>query len=312
MAADNSAAEGRVENTHPSRLARLFALLIATYESSRQNRTSRLGAALAYYAIFALAPLMIVALGIAGFFLGELAVEGQLAGRVETRIGSDAAKVLEIMLTEADSTATSSVLTGGGMIVLLVTASALFLALQDAFNTIWGVPWAWGIKAKLRRRLLSFAVVVAIGLLLVAVVVADTILAAIDQLLPNRLEVSGVALALAGSALPAILAAFGLALLYKFMPDTNVPWRSALLSGAITAVFMMIGAWLIGLYMGQQNPVTVAGTAGGVLLILLWIYYEAQIVLLGAEFSRSYTKYRAGSLVIVHKDLVDDVIDPTG
>jgi len=248
------------------------------------DRADRLGAALAYYLVFALAPLLLIAIGIAGLVFGEQAARGQIVAEIETAVGRPFALAIQELLTTTGAPATVV-----GAVILLVSASGVFLQLQDALNTIWKVAPKPGrtLVRIIQDRLLSFLAVLATALVLLGFLIVSTALSAMAKFLPGDAVFGDLPLWEGiNNAISLGVVALLFALLYKFLPDVHVPW-TCVWSGAVgTAILFNIGKYAIALYLGQSGTVSVFGAAGSVVLILVWIYYSAQIFLFGAEWTR--------------------------
>jgi len=254
----------------------------------------RLGASLAYYTLFAIAPVLVVATAIAGMVFGAEAVRGEIVGQLDHLVGRDGALAVQNLLEGASQRRAGIVATVLGSIAFVVAATGAFLELQAALNTIWRVkpnPGA-NLKAFLMDRLRSFGLVVAIGFLLMVSLAVTAALAALSGWLSRRtpsipLVWSGV------SVLVSLIVTTALfALLYRFLPDVRLHWRDVTTGAFVTAVLFTIGQQLIGLYLGQSSVASSYGAAGSIMILLLWVYYSCQILLLGAEFTRVYAQRR--------------------
>jgi membrane protein len=252
----------------------------------------RLGASLAYYTLFAIAPILLVATAIAGMVFGAEAVRGEIVGQLDHLIGPEGARAVQSLLEGASQRRTGILATVFGSITFVVAATGAFLELQGALNTIWRVkpnPGA-NFKAFLVDRVRSFGLVVAIGFLLMVSLAVTAALAALNGWLaryaPNvPLLWSGV------SMFVSLIVTTGLfALLFRVLPDVHLRWRDVMTGALTTAVLFTIGQQLIGLYLGQSSMASSYGAAGSVMILLLWVYYSCQILLLGAEFTRVYAQ----------------------
>jgi membrane protein len=256
------------------------------------DNAPRLGAALAFYTLFAIAPVILVAIAIAGQIFGPDAVRGHIVGQLDQLIGHQGAEAVQTMLQGATQKKGSTLATILGSFTFLLAATGAFLELQAALNTIWRVKPKPGVnlKAFLLDRLRSFGLVISMGfLLLVSLTVSALISAAagwLSQWAPEVPLVIG-ALDLIGS----LIVITGLfALVYRFLPDVKLRWRDVAIGAFVTALLFSIGKTVIGLYLGQSNVASTYGAAGSIVVLLLWVYYASQIVLLGAEFTRVYTQ----------------------
>jgi len=252
----------------------------------------RLGASLAYYTLFAIAPILIVATAIAGIVFGAEAVSGEIVGQLDHLIGREGARAVQSLLEGASQRRTGILATVLGSITFVVAATGAFLELQAALNTIWRVKPKPGthLKAFVMDRLRSFGLVVAIGFLLMVSLAVTAALAALNGWLSRYapdvpLLWSGVSL------LVSLTVTTGLfALLFRFLPDVRLHWRDVMIGALATAVLFTIGQLLIGVYLGQSSMASTYGAAGSVMILLLWVYYSCQILLFGAEFTRVYAQ----------------------
>lgn len=258
-----------------------------------EDKAPRMGAALAYYGVFSLAPLLLLAIAVAGLVFGEQAARGEVLGQIQSTVGPTAARAIEDLLQNASHPASGVTATVVSLVVLLFGASGLFLELQDALNTIWKVAPrpGLGLMTMIRARLLSFAVVLGTGLLLLALLAVSTGLTVVDTYLKP------FAHALPGGpwlwkavnlGVSFGLVAFLFALIYKLLPDAEVAWRHVGHGAVLTALLFNAGKYAIGLYLGETSVSSAFGAAGSVIILLVWVYYSAQILLFGAEFTRAY------------------------
>lgn len=259
-------------------------------EFNREN-VARLGAALAYYTLFALAPLLVVAIGVAGLVFGAEAARGEVIAQIEGLLGRDGAEAIQGMLVSAHPPERSIPATIIGLVTLFLGATSAFAALQGALNKVWNVEKkGGGIKGFLRGRLLSFGLVVGIGFLLLVSLALSAVLAAIGTFMSSRLP-GGVTLWIILN----LLISFGFttvlfAMIYKLLPDVALQWRDVWLGGIITSLFFTLGKFLIGLYLGHSAIGSSFGAAGSIIIILIWVYYSSQVVLFGAEVTQAVVK----------------------
>jgi membrane protein len=250
----------------------------------------RLGASLAYYTLFALAPVLLVAIAIAGAVFGADAVHGRILSEIDQLIGRDGAATVQALLAGAAKRSSNRWASIVGGAAFLIAASGAFLELQAALNTIWRVKAKPGVHvvAFVLNRLRSFGIVVAIGFLLLVSLAVSAALAAfwgwLDQYLPgSELFWNGVNAVISFGVITTLFT-----LIYRILPDVHLRWRDAAVGGVGTAALFTLGKQLIGLYLGRSAFASSYGAAASVLVILVWVYYSAQIVLLGAEFTRVY------------------------
>jgi membrane protein len=258
------------------------------------DNVPRLGASLSYYTLFALAPILIVAIAIAGFFFGPEAVRGEVVGQVRGLMGEEGARAVQAMLEGAAKQSDSRLATAVGLFTFFLGATGAFLELQTALNGIWRVKPKEGgnwWKDLLLQRLISFGLVIAVGFLLLVSLVVSAALAALNRYLgvvfPGMTELWNGINVLVSFGVVTLL--FGL--IYRVLPDVNLSWRDVWLGAVVTAGLFTVGKSLIGLYLGTSGVASAYGAAGSVLVLLIWVYYSAQIVLLGAEFTRAWVDW---------------------
>ena len=254
----------------------------------------RLGAALAYYTLFAIAPVLLVATGIAGTVFGAAVVHGAIAHQLDGLVGHEGARAVQSLLDGASQERTGIVATAIGSVAFVVAATGAFLELQAALNKVWRVKPNAGdhFKTFLLARLRSFGLVIAIGFLLMVSLAVTAALAAFSAWLsPDSWTVpvawSGVTVVVSLLATTSLFA-----MLFHVLPDVHLGWRDVAMGALVTAVLFTIGQQLIGLYLGQSGLASTYGAAASVMLLLLWVYYSCQILLFGAEFTRVYAAHR--------------------
>jgi len=252
----------------------------------------RLGASLAYYTLFAIAPILLVAIAIAGMVFGPEAVRGEIAGQLDGLVGREGARAVQGLLEGASQRRASVTATIIGGVTFFVAATGAFLELQAALNTIWrvkpnpSVNW----RAFVMDRVRSFGLVVAIGFLLLVSLAVSAGLAALSGWLDRRAPGVPVLWNVVNVFVSLGVATVLFALLYRFLPDVKLQWRDVGVGAFVTAVLFTIGKQLIGLYLGQSTTASSYGAAGSVIVLLLWVYYSSQILLFGAEFTRVYAQ----------------------
>lgn len=256
-----------------------------TYEQWRSHRTVRLGAGLAYYSLFAVVPLLAVALALAGLVISQADVQSYLAERLSTLFAVEAESVATALAELLDGVGALTGLGVLGAASLFIAASLLVVALQDAFNTIWERPVRPGIRQTVLRRLVAFVVVAGAGAVIAVSFALNAVTGLLQQLVPDVALIASLP-ELIGLLASWALAIGVLALLFRYLPDARVAWSPALVGAAATAVMLAVGTVLVGAYLRRFAAASLVGVTGSVFLFLLWIYYEAQILLAGAEFTR--------------------------
>ena len=269
------------------RWRRLVGVVKRAFRKWSADRAPRLGAALAYYALFSVAPLLIVAVGIAGLVFGEDAARGEIVGQIEDRVGDSVAGFLEDMMagTQGGAGVAATVI---GVVLTLLGASGLFLQLKGALNVVWDVPVhaTKGIVNLLRTRALAFLSVLGFGVLLIAALAASSVVSALGRLVPEDLSFLAPLLQWVSPVLMVGLLTVVFALVFRVLPDATVPWPAIWRGAAFTSALFTIGTFLLGIYLGSGAVGSGFGAAAALVTLLLFAYYSAQIFLLGAEFTR--------------------------
>ncbi|MGI9040437.1 MAG: YihY/virulence factor BrkB family protein, partial [Gemmatimonadales bacterium] len=276
-------------------LASLWQVLKRAFAGWWNDNVPRLGASLSFYTLFALAPILIVAIAIAGLFFGPEAVRGEIVGQVRGLVGTEGARAVQAMLEGASQPSSSVTATAVGLLTFFIGATGAFLELQTALNAIWRVkpredPPLRAARAMLVQRLVSFGLVIGVGFLLLVSLVVSAGLAALNKYLGNAFP--GFTIMWEGLNVLVSLGVITLlfAMIYKILPDVELRWRHVWVGGLVTAGFFTVGKQLIGLYLGTSGVASTYGAAGSVVVLLVWVYYAAQVVLLGAEFTREYVE----------------------
>lgn len=272
------------------KLITAYSFTKAAFEQWSDDQVPRLGAALAYYTLFSLAPMLVIASAVVGLVLGDEAARGEIVGGLQGFVGEDTARLIESLIRGVSKPSHGIVATVVGIISLGLGATTTFMELQGALNAVWKVrpKRGRGLRGMLRDRVLSFLMVIAIGALLVVSVVVSAAIAAISRF--PGLSVPGLALVaqLLNIAVSLAMMTALFAMIYKVLPDVRLAWRQVWVGAAVTSVLFTVGKYLIGLYLGRAGVSSAYGAAGSVAVLLLWIYYSAQILLFGAELTYVY------------------------
>jgi membrane protein len=266
-----------------------WSILVDTIKSWLEDKVPRLGAALAYYSVFSIAPLLIIVIAVAGFVFGNEAAQGRIVHEIKDTLGSATAQAIQAMIANSRQTGKGLLAAVVGLVVLLVGASGVFGQLQDALNTIWKVAPrpGRGIRGILRDRFLSFTMVLATGFLLLVSLAITAALAALAEwtsALPGEFYVWQVVNSAVSLALITLLFAF----IFKVLPDVKIGLGDVWIGAAVTALLFVIGKHLIGVYLARSSVTSVFGAAGSLVVLLLWVYFSSQILLFGAEFTKAY------------------------
>jgi membrane protein len=256
-----------------------------------------MGAALAYYALFSIAPLVLIVVSIAGLAFGADAARGQIFIELRGLMGETGAAAVQSLLQSVGQPRAGVIGTGVGVVVLLLGAAGVFGELQDALDRIWRAParvQRSGLVSLLRSRLLSFVMVFGIGLLLIVSLVASAAISAIGRWWQPAFAGWELVAQAENFGLGLVFVTFMVAMIYKLMPRVSIHWRDVWIGAGFTSLLFNVGKILIGVYIGRSDFASAFGAAGSLLALLLWMYYSAQIFLLGAEFTWVYA-YTCGS-----------------
>jgi membrane protein len=271
-----------------------FQLLKQTYKEWQEDKAPMWGAALAYYTVFSLGPLVLVILAIAGFVLGPSAVKGEVFHDLKGFLGADGAKLIETMIKGASNKNSGIIASVIGIITLLLGASGIFGQMKAALNFIWKVetkPNA-GIKGILLDRFTNLSMIGVICFLLLISLVASSATSVLSAYFLNLLPFSPIFIEIINMLISFVVTAVLFMLIYRVLPDVELPWNIALIGGAFTAILFTIGKTVIGLYIGHGSLSSSYGAASSIITLLVWVYYSAQILLFGAAFTKTYVKER--------------------
>lgn len=268
-------------------------LLMTTYQEWDKHDAQTQGAALSYYTVLSLAPLLVIAVSIAGIVFGRQAVQGQIVEATRGLVGSGA-QAIQTMLADAQSPKSGIIASIVGFAVLLFGASGVFTQLRKALNRIWDVtiPETSGWLGMLKSQFSSFAMVVGIGFLLLVSLLITTFVAALGKFAGNYLPVP--LFHIGNIVISLVVVTFVFALTFRFVPEQTLPWRRLWPGSFATAILFTIGKYLLGLYLGRASVTSAYGAAGSLVVLLIWVYYSSQLFLFGAEFTRIYACHSAG------------------
>ena len=248
------------------------------------------GAAIAFYAVTSIAPVLLIVIAIAGLAFGHDAAENAIRGQLSGLMGQQTADVVQTAVASAAGKSSGILATIIGVVTLLVTASGVFGEMQSALNVIWKAePKGTTLSRLIRARAASLGLVAALGFLLMVSLVVSAGLTAFGDYLNSILPFGRLVLTVLNFTVSLLLISILFAAIYKVLPDRHLEWRDVLLGAVVTAVLFTIGKSLIGLYIGSSAVASSYGAAGALIVLLLWVYYSAQIFLLGAEFTKVFT-----------------------
>jgi len=268
----------------------IWNLTKASVSAWSEDKAPSRGAALSYYTIFAMPPLFMIAIFMASLIFNPASVQSEIFSEVGGVIGKKSAEAIQTAMTAQYQTDKGLFASAIAIITLLISTTGLFVELQDALNSIWGVEARpkQGVIGFIRMRLLSFAMVVGIGFLLLVSLVVSAALAAFSKLLNELLPGMGVLSVVTGGLISFAVITVLFAMIFKVLPDVKIAWRDVWVGAIVTSLLFTLGKFLLGWYLGRSTTISAYGAAGSVVLVLLWVYYSAQILFFGAEVTKVY------------------------
>ena len=286
-------------------LKAVWGLLQETFSEWNKDKASRLAAALAYYTVFSLAPLLIIVIAIAGSVFGEEAARGEIVKQIQGLVGKDGAEFIQTAIENASKPAAGTIASIISIVALLFGASGIFAELQDALNTVWEVQPKpeRGLLNIIRNRFLSFTMVLGVGFLLLVSLVVTATLSALVNFVGDVLPGIDALWQLVNFILSFVVTTVLFGLIYKVLPDVKIAWSDVWIGATITSLLFSIGRFLLGQYLGNSSFGSTYGAAGSLVVILAWVFYAAQILFFGAEFTQVYAR-RYGSQIVPAKNAV--------
>lgn len=253
------------------------------------DRASRKGAALAFYTVFSLAPILILSIAIAGMFFGKEAASGEIYFQVRGLLGADAAKAVEAMIQNASQPGAGLIATVIGMVTLFLGATTALAELKDGLDQIWHAPpeKTRGFWYFMRKRMLSVGMILSLGFLLLVSLVLSAVVSALARRW-GPADATATLIQGVNFLFSFVMVTLLFAMIYKILPAVHIAWRDVIVGSVITALLFSVGKMAIGIYLGNSAVASTYGAAGSVILVLIWVYYSAQIFLLGAEFTKIY------------------------
>lgn len=259
------------------------------------DNAPRLGASLAYYTLLSLAPLLVVAVGVAAMVFGKTAVEGQLFWQTQGLLGKEGAAAVQELIRNADHPGSGILSTTLGLVTLLFGASSVVIELTDALNTIWHVPAQQGgafssVVSMFKQRAYAFAIILGTGFLLLVSLLLNAAISATGAFFNSLLPVPEGVLAIIEFTFAFFVTTVLFAAIYKVMPSVHLNWSDVFIGASVTSLLFTAGKQLIGLYLGKESFASTYGAAGSLVAVLVWVYYSAQLFFLGAEFTKVYAQ----------------------
>jgi len=270
---------------------RLLKVALAAWWS---DRAMSLGASIAFFTVFSLAPMLLAAIAVAGLAFGREAAQGAIVAELGGMIGNNEASFLETMIASAGNVGSGIIGMTVGVVTFILLVTGAVVELQDNLNIIWKAkpPASYGVLDFVRTRLVSFALVLGIGFLLLVSLVIDTGLTAVGSYLEANFSGATVILRFLNSLVAFAVATLLFAMMFKLLPAVDIKWSDVWTGSLVTALLFTVGKFLIGYYLGKSNVASSYGAAASVITILLWIYYSSLILLFGAEFTKAYAESR--------------------
>ncbi len=273
-------------------LRKVGRLLKETFKEWQKDKASRIAAALAYYTVFSISPLLVIAIAIAGAFFGQDTAQEQITAQLTSLVGEDGVKPILLALDNITQPRIRGLASLISILVLILGASGIFAQLQDALNTVWNVKPnpGQGILPFIRKRISSFLMVLAIGFLLMLSLILSAVVSTLSKYRIDFLPGSAILWENLGFIVSLGLLTFLFGLMFKYVPDVKIAWKDVFVGSVITAILFLFGKFLLGVYISKGSLGSAYGAAGSLVVFLAWVYYSAQIVLLGAEFTQVYSR----------------------
>ena len=287
---------------------KIWKFIITVFDQWSEDKCPKLGAALSFYTIFSLSPLLVIVISIAGFIFGAEAARGEIVYQIKDLVGQEGAQVVQTALKNTQYSAGGILALVISAVTLLIGSTAVFIELQDSLNMIWKVKPRPGrsiikiIKGFFADRFQSFAMVIGTGFLMLVSLLVSAFLATLNRYLNNTF----LSLPLYFFDVADIVISFGVIfilfmMIFKILPDVNTQWKHVWVGALVTSVLFVLGKYLIGIYLGNSSLSSTYGAAGSLVILLLWIYYSAQILFLGAEFTKVYVRNKGEDVKPVSK-----------
>ncbi|QHS61368.1 YihY/virulence factor BrkB family protein [Chitinophaga agri] len=283
----------------PEKIKTYWQILKQTVNDFMDDKVLKLSAALSYYTIFSIAPMLIVIITLCDVFLGKEAIEGSVYGQINDMVGNEAALQIQQMIKNAALSGDSTWATVVGIVTLIIGATSVFGEIQDSINFIWQLKAKPknGLIKMLLNRLLSFSMVVSLGFILMVSLAMNGIIELFSRQLAVLFpQVTMVLVYIVNLALTFIIISSLFAIIFKVLPDAKIKWKHVIVGAVTTAILFMVGKFAIGMYLGSSKVGTAYGAAGSIVIILLWVYYSAIILYFGAEFTQVYVQHFGGKI----------------
>ncbi len=270
-----------------------------TFRSFGEDKAPRLAAALSYYTIFSIAPLLVLVIAITGFVIGSnTQIRDQVLGQVQTLVGPQGAQMVNTLITNTSRPRDGIIASVIGVITLFLGATGVYIQLKDALNTVWEVTRKRvGIGGMVKERLAGFVMILVLGFLLLVSLVVSAALSVLYSYFTSLLGNSGVISMVANYAIQVVVITILFGAIFRGVPDVEIHWGDVWVGALVTALLFLVGQFLISLYLSKASPSSTYGAAGSLVIILLWVYYSSMILFLGAEFTKQYALARGSDIV---------------
>lgn len=268
----------------------MFKIFRLSFESWLDHRDSSRGAALAFYTLFSMTPILILSIAIAGYFFGAEAAQGQIISQIQSLVGRNGAEAIQALIAAARDPESGLWATTVALVLLVVGATSVFAELKSTLDDLWGSeePTASGLSLLLKTRLLSLSLVLVLAFLLLISLVVSAMLTILENYVGGMWRNIGPILGFVSMAFSFLVISVLFAMIYKLLPDVPLSWHDVLIGALFTAALFTLGKYFIGMYLGNSAVASGFGAAGSIVAVMLWIYYSAQIFFFGAEFTRQY------------------------
>jgi membrane protein len=277
-----------------NKFKQIFLFLKQVINDFIDDKALKFSASLSYYTVFSIAPFLAIIITFSGFFFGKQAIQGELYPQISELVGKDAALQIQQMITNIHLSNNSFFAAAVSLIILIIGATGIFGEIQDSINQIWGLKSKpkTGLIKMLLNRLISFSLIISLGFLLMVSLLLNTVVDALSKQLMKLLNGNGVyVIDIVNNCIMFILISFLFGIIFKVLPDARIKWKDVTVGAVCTAVLFMVGKFCIGFYLGHSNLGSIYGTAGSIIIVMLWVYYSAVILYFGAEFTKVYAKH---------------------
>ncbi len=280
-------------------MKKIFRYIKEVFSEFSADNIFKYSASLAYYTVFSVAPILLIIISLSGLFFGKEAVQGRVYHELNGLIGGVAALQIQDTIRNIHLTGNSFIATVTSIALLIIAATTIFGEIQDSLNKMWGLK----IKSKkvwwklILTRIISFSLIITIGIIMSISLILNAIVTAFGRFIARYIQTYSIYLIeFINDILSFLVAAFLFSLLFKILPDAKIKWKDVVIGGLVTAVFFTLGKIGIGLYLGKSNLTSLYGAAGSIIIFMVWVYYSAIILYLGAEFTKVYANLYGGKI----------------